>query len=265
MNIKVTNRINELFEHKKSGILSVYYTAGFPKLNDTLDIARHLQAAGADLIEIGIPFSDPVADGPTIQQSNKQALDNGMTLKLLFSQLEELRQHVQIPVIMMGYINPVIQFGVDNFCKACEKCGIDGLILPDLPIKEYVADYKDKFEAHGLRNIFLITPQTAESRIREIDEQSDGFIYMVSSASTTGAKAHVVQDQIAYFQRVRAMQLKNQTLVGFGISNKETFETAVQNSNGAIIGSAFINLLEKSVDLEKDIKSFVEAIKGLSS
>lgn len=262
MNTKVINRINELFELKKSAILSVYYTAGFPRLHDTLNIARYLEAAGADLIEIGIPFSDPVADGPTIQHSNKKALDNGMTLKLLFDQLEELRKHVQIPVILMGYINPVIQFGVENFCKACEKSGVDGLILPDLPIKEYVADYKNMFEAYGLKNVFLITPQTTELRIREIDEHSDAFIYMVSSASTTGAKTHVVQDQVKYFQRVNSMKLKNPTLVGFGISNRETFQTAVQYSSGAIIGSAFINLLDKSANLEEDIKSFVREIKG---
>lgn len=262
MEAKVTNRINELFERKKTNILSVYYTAGFPSLDDTLRIARYLQAAGADLIEIGIPFSDPVADGPTIQDSNKKALDNGMTLKLLFSQLADLRKHVDIPVILMGYINPVLQYGVDKFCAECEKCGIDGLILPDLPVTEYIQHYKAQFDAAGLKNVFLITPQTSESRIRQIDEYSDSFIYMVSSASTTGAKDHVLQNQVAYFQRVKKMALKNPTLVGFGISNHETFRVAAENSSGAIIGSAFIKLLEQSSDLEGDIRSFVKNVKG---
>lgn len=261
MNTKVSNRINYLFENKESNILSVYYTAGFPTVDATLSIARHLEEAGADLIEIGMPFSDPVADGPTIQDSNKKALDNGMSVKLLFEQLAELRQHVKIPVILMGYINPVIQFGIDNFCAACEECGIDGLIIPDLPITEYIAHYKEKFDAHGLKNIFLITPQTSEERVRQIDDHSDSFIYMVSSAGTTGAKDQILENQVSYFQRVGQMDLTNPTLVGFGISNKNTFRIAAQNSNGAIIGSAFIQLLESSSDLENDIKSFVKSIK----
>lgn len=258
----MSNRIDQLFETKKSGVLSIYYTAGFPGLNDTIKIAEYLEKAGADMIEIGIPFSDPVADGPTIQESNKKALDNGMTLKLLFKQLTALRESVSIPVILMGYINPVIQFGVDSFCAECQRCGIDGLILPDLPMAEYMHLYRNEFASHGLKNTFLITPQTSEERIRLIDKQTDGFIYMVSSASTTGAKNSLNDHQTDYFKRIRSMKLKNPTLVGFGIHDKESFETASDYSSGAIIGSAFIKLLGSTTDLEKDITTFVYNIKG---
>jgi len=257
-----TNRILSLFEKKPKNILSIYYTAGFPKLESTVNIAQYLQEGGADMIEIGIPFSDPVADGQTIQASNKTALDNGMTLKLLFEQLSTLRSKVTIPVILMGYINPVIQYGVEKFCMQCEACGVDGLILPDLPIDVYLREYKALFNQYGLKNTFLITPQTAEARIRQIDEGSDGFIYMVSSASTTGAKNAFGEEQREYFTRIQQMKLKSPTLVGFGISNHSTFNEASSFSQGAIIGSAFINLIGESTNLKKDINTFIQNIRG---
>ncbi len=255
------NRINKLFNNKKSDILSVYYTAGFPKLDDTVPIARHLQQAGADIIEIGIPFSDPVADGPTIQQSNTAALKNGMTMKLLFQQLAALREQVNVPVVLMGYINPVIQYGLEAFCAQCKTCGVDGLILPDLPLAEYLQSYKPLFDKYGLKSIFLISPQTSDERIRQIDECSDAFIYMVSTAGTTGARDKFDDQQVAYFDRIAAMKLKNPRLIGFGISNKTTFEQAAANSHGAIIGSAFINLLAKSQHHKKDIENFIEELR----
>lgn len=260
--IVTMNRINQLFEKKNERILSVYYSAGFPALNHTLDIAIWLEKAGADMIEIGIPFSDPIADGPTIQESNKVALDNGMTLELLFKQIKVLREHVSIPVILMGYINPVLQYGVDRFCESCAEVGVDGLILPDLPMSEYLVEYQGKFSQHGLKNIFLITPQTSDERIRQVDEQSNSFIYMVSTSSTTGAKDSFGEEQNSYFERVKSLNLVNPTLVGFGISNKVTFDQACAHSKGAIIGSAFIKLLSSSTDLESDIHEFVKSIKG---
>ncbi|MHA7101710.1 tryptophan synthase subunit alpha [Roseivirga pacifica] len=255
------NRIEKLFETKPERVLNVYFTAGYPKLNDTLGIMQSLEKSGADLIEVGIPFSDPVADGPTIQESNGVALANGMTVKLLFEQLAELRKSVSIPVVLMGYINPIVQYGVEAFCKKCQEVGVDGLILPDLPMFEYMEVYKPVFDAHGLLNIFLITPQTSEARIREIDNNSKGFIYMVSSASTTGAKTGISTDQEAYFARVKAMNLKNPTLIGFGISNKETFDKACANANGAIIGSAFIKAITQEGDLDSNIEKFIKDIK----
>lgn len=254
------NRITQLFENKKN-ILNIYYTAGYPGLDDTIRIASSLENAGVDMLEIGIPFSDPVADGPTIQQSSTQALANGMTVKLLFDQLKELRKEVKIPVLLMGYINPIFQFGIERFCKCCEEVGIDGLIIPDLPLKEYEEDYKSIFDASGLANIFLISPNTAVERIHEIDEISSGFIYMVSSASITGAKKNVQQGQIEYYQRIAVMNLKSPRLIGFGISNRETFDQACQHAEGAIIGSAFIDLLRKDSS-DQAIKKFVQSIKN---
>lgn len=254
------NRIEELFNRKSQRVLNMYFTAGYPNLGDTAEIMQGLEASGADLIEIGIPFSDPIADGPTIQESNGIALDNGMTLKLLLEQLEGVRGKVGLPIILMGYINPIVQYGIEAFCQKCEEVGVDGLILPDLPMFEYLEVYKPLFEKHGLLNIFLITPQTSESRIREIDQNSNGFIYMVSSASTTGAKTGISQDQEAYFSRIKEMHLKNPTLIGFGISNKETFDKACENANGAIIGSAFIKAISQEGDLKKRTKEFVTAI-----
>ena len=256
------NRIEKLFSTKSQRVLNVYFTAGYPQLNDTVAIMQALESSGADLIEIGIPFSDPIADGPTIQASNDVALANGMTLKLLMEQLKDDRQKVNLPIILMGYINPIVQFGIEKFCEKCQEVGVDGLILPDLPMFEYLEVYKPIFEQHGLLNIFLITPQTAEARVREIDSNSSGFIYMVSSASTTGAKTGISAEQEAYFQRIKSMNLKNPTLIGFGISNKETFDKACENANGAIIGSAFIKVLAQEGDMISNIKTFIDQVKN---
>ena len=253
------NRIDEVFSKKKKGVLNIYFTAGYPKINDTLRIARTLEGAGVDIIEIGIPYSDPIADGPTIQDSSQKALDAGMSLKLLMRQLQDLRKHIKIPVILMGYINPVLQYGFTKFCQDCKEVGIDGVILPDLPMQEYAEMYQVTFEEYGIYNIFLITPQTSEKRVLQINEASKGFIYMVSSASITGAKQEVSQAQIDYFERIQKMNLSVQRLIGFGISNKETFDNACQYASGAIIGSAFINQLNKD-DSDEAITSFVGSI-----
>ena len=253
------NRIDEVFSRKKKGVLNIYFTAGYPKINDTLRIARTLEAAGVDIIEIGIPYSDPIADGPTIQDSSQKALDAGMSLKLLMRQLQDLRKHIKIPVILMGYINPVLQYGFTKFCQDCKEVGIDGVILPDLPMQEYAEMYQVTFEEYGIYNIFLMTPQTSEKRVLQINEASKGFIYMVSSASITGAKQEVSQAQIDYFERIQKMKLSVQRLIGFGISNKETFDNACQYASGAIIGSAFINQLNKD-DSDEAITSFVGSI-----
>ena len=261
--IVTKNRIEQLFEEKKERILSVYFSAGFPRLNDTSEIMKYLNESGADIIEVGIPFSDPVADGPTIQESNKTALDNGISLKLIFEQLADIRKEVNIPIILMGYINPVLQFGIEAFCEKCAEVGVDGMILPDLPMQEYLDDYKFTFEKYGLHNIFLITPQTSESRVREIDDNSKGFIYMVSSASTTGAKMDISEEQVNYFHRIKEMNLNNSTLIGFGISNKETFDQACTYASGAIIGSAFINVLKNASNFQEDISEFIKSVKGI--
>ncbi len=253
------NRIDEVFSKKKKGVLNIYFTAGYPKINDTLRIARTLEAAGVDIIEIGIPYSDPIADGPTIQDSSQKALDAGMSLKLLMRQLQDLRKHIKIPIILMGYINPVLQYGFTKFCQDCKEVGIDGVILPDLPMQEYAEMYQVTFEEYGIYNIFLMTPQTSEKRVLQINEASKGFIYMVSSASITGAKQEVSQAQIDYFERIQKMNLSVQRLIGFGISNKETFDNACQYASGAIIGSAFINQLNKD-DSDEAITSFVGSI-----
>ena len=236
------NRIqSKLQEHKK--IISIYFTAGYPSLNDTVTIIKNLEDSGVDMIEIGLPFSDPLADGPTIQASSTQALKNGMTTEILFDQLANIRESVSIPLIIMGYFNPILQYGVENFCAKCEEIGIDGLILPDLPVDVYDETYKEIFERHGLINVFLITPQTSEERIRFIDSISNGFIYMVSSASTTGAQSGFGKVQTDYFKRISNMKLNNPQIVGFGISNHETFTQATQFAKGAIIGSAFVKYI----------------------
>ena len=253
------NRINEVFSSKKKNVLNIYFTAGYPKIDDTLRIARALQAAGTDIIEIGIPYSDPIADGPTIQDSSQKALDAGMSLKLLMVQLQDLRKYISIPVILMGYINPVLQYGFIEFCRDCKEVGIDGIILPDLPMQEYMETYQPTFEEYGIYNIFLITPQTSEQRILRINEVSQGFIYMVSSSSITGAKQHVSQEQVDYFERIQKMNLSIERLIGFGISNKETFNNACKYASGAIIGSAFINQLSKDAS-DEAIISFVRSI-----
>lgn len=255
------NRINKLFQDKKENILSVYFTAGFPNLNDTTTIISELGKNGVDMIEIGMPFSDPLADGPTIQRSSEIALENGMTIKLLFEQLKNFRKGTsELPLILMGYLNPVLQYGVEQFCKDASALGISGVIIPDLPLQEYLDEYKSIFEKYNLKNIFLITPQTSEARIRLIDEHSGGFIYVVSSASTTGRKNEIGMNQETYFERIKEMKLKNPIVIGFGIHNQQTFSKACEYANGAIIGSAFIKAVEKSDDLKKDIGDFVNDI-----
>ena len=238
------NRINKVFENKKE-ILSIYFTAGFPNLSDTSSIIENLDKSGVDMIEIGLPFSDPLADGPTIQQSSSTALKNGMTTKKLFSQLKDLRKLTNIPIIIMGYFNPIMQYGVEPFCKDCESIGIDGLIVPDLPVDIYYNNYKKTFEKYNLLNMFLITPQTSIERVKFIDKISNGFIYMVSSFSITGAVNSFQKEQKEYFERINKMNLKSPLLIGFGISNRETYKDAIKFSQGAIIGSAFIKHLEK--------------------
>lgn len=256
------NRINQLLETKNENILSVYFTAGFPKLNDTIEIIQELEYNGVDLIEIGIPFSDPTADGPTIQHSSEVALKNGMNLKLLFEQLKEIRKTVKIPLILMGYINPVLQYGVEKFCRKCNETGIDGAILPDLPLDEFEQQYKKWFAENNLYNILLITPQTSEKRVRQIDDVSKGFIYMVSSSSTTGAGKKVEDFHQDYFERIQQMKLRNSRIIGFGISDHDTFSNACKYASGAIIGSAFVKSIDKPDSALKDnISSFVKRIK----
>ena len=240
----------------------MYYTAGFPALQDTVAIAQSLEQAGADIIEIGIPFSDPVADGPTIQQSNKTALDNGMNLKLLISQVKEIRKTVKLPIILMGYLNPVMQYGVEKFIKDVSDSGVDGLIIPDMPLYEYEEEYATLLDKHNLCNTFLISPTTSDERIRKIDAATQGFIYAVSASSTTGAKGDFTKDQISYFDRLKKMNLSNPFLVGFGISDHTTFSKASNYGAGAIVGSAFINLLKDSSDYQRDIYSFVKKLRG---
>ena len=252
------NRIDKKFQEDKK-LLSIYFSAGHPSLEDTVPILKKLQAAKVDMVEIGLPFSDPLADGPTIQESSTQALSNGMTTDKLFSQLENIREYINIPLVLMGYFNPMMQFGIEKFCKCCESIGIDGLIIPDLPVDIYHEKYKILFDKHGLYNMFLITPQTPEKRIRYIDKVSSGFIYMVSSASVTGAKNTFGDSQKDYFKRISEMRLSSPTVVGFGISNASTYSTAIEHSNGAIIGSAFIKFLEdKGVN---KIADFISSIR----
>ncbi|MDR0799361.1 MAG: tryptophan synthase subunit alpha [Dysgonamonadaceae bacterium] len=241
-----TNKINTLFQNKQHNILSIYFTAGFPKLNDTATIIKALQAQGVDMVEVGIPFSDPMADGPVIQESSTIALRNGMNLSLLFSQLEAIRGEVSIPLILMGYLNPVMQYGFERFCADCVKAGVSGMIIPDLPFKDYLEEYKPVADRYNLKMIMLITPETSEERIRLIDAHTDGFIYMVSSAATTGAQSAFDERKLAYFRRVQQMNLKNPRLIGFGISNKETLASAFAHAAGAIIGSRFITWLKEA-------------------
>jgi tryptophan synthase alpha chain len=254
------NRLQQLFGNTKKPLLSVFYTAGFPKLNDTSLIAASLEKAGADLIEIGIPFSDPVADGPTIQQSNKVALDNGITLPLILQQVKEIRKAVNIPIILMGYLNPVMQYGVEKFAMDAAAAGVDGVILPDMPLAEYERDYRKTFEDNGLLLTFLISPTTSDDRIRKIDQLSNGFIYAVSASSTTGAKSGFAPAQVDYFGRLKKMKLKNPFLIGFGISSNDTFKQASQFGAGAIVGSAFVSMLKDSKDIGKDVEVFVKEL-----
>jgi tryptophan synthase alpha chain len=251
------NRINQKLQENNK-ILSIYFSAGYPNLNDTVQIIEDLEKNGVDMIEIGLPFSDPLADGPTIQESSTQALYNGMTTQILFEQLATIRKTVSIPLIIMGYYNPMLQYGMEKFCQKCAEIGIDGLIIPDLPVDVYATEYKATFEKHGLLNVFLITPQTSEERIRFIDSVSDGFIYMVSSASVTGSQSGFGTTQEDYFKRIAHMNLRNPQVVGFGINNAETFNQATQFAKGAIIGSAFIKNLT-----ENGVNSIGEFVKGI--
>ena len=252
------NRIDKKLK-EEGKLLSIYFTAGFPNLNDTADIIIKLQESGVDMIEIGLPFSDPLADGPTIQDSSMSAINNGMNTDILFNQLKDIRDKVSIPLIIMGYFNPILQYGVEKFCKKCNEIGIDGLIIPDLPIDYYVENYMSIFEHYMLYNMFLIAPQTSDERIRKIDSISKGFIYMVSSSSITGSKNSFSSEQINYFERIEKMDLNTPRIIGFGVGNKETFNATVDYSKGAIIGSAFIkNLNENGID---SIDSFIKSIR----
>jgi tryptophan synthase alpha chain len=256
----MSNRINELFATKKNKILSIYFTAGYPNLKDTVKIIQTLENSGVDLIEIGMPFSDPLADGPVIQDSSTIALANGMSIPILFEQIKSIRKTVKIPLILMGYINPIMQYGIEKFARKASAIGIDGVIIPDLPLQEYEEEYKLIFENCNLRNVFLITPQTSTERIKLIDLYSDGFIYMVSSSSTTGSKNGASDSQIGYFDRIKAMKLKNPTMIGFGISDQKSFNKACDYANGAIIGTAFIKALTNIKDVEKATSDFVKSI-----
>lgn len=244
-------------------LLSIYFTAGYPELDHTESIIKALSSSGVDMIEIGLPFSDPLADGPTIQKSSTKALENGMTTELLFDQLKDIRKDVDIPLLIMGYFNPMLQYGIEAFCRKCKETGIDGLIIPDLPVDVYQQDYSHIFKKYDLINVFLITPQTSDERIRYIDSISKGFIYMVSSASTTGAINSFDQGQDAYFERINKLKLKTPQIVGFGISNHDTFVQATKYASGAIIGSAFVKYLnENSID---DVNTFAQTILDPSS
>ncbi|MFC2087915.1 tryptophan synthase subunit alpha [Bacteroidota bacterium] len=253
-------RLDKLFQNKQKNILSVFFTAGYPELWDTVKIITALEKYGADIVEIGMPFSDPIADGPVIQKSNQIALNNGMSIDLLFNQLKDIRKRVQIPLILMGYLNPVLQFGFEKFCNKAAEVGIDGLILPDLPLKEYQEKYKAIIQSFNLHTIFLFSPKTSDERIQLIDNEGSGFNYFVSSSSTTGAKDSFSEEQIQYFEKIKSLQLKNPKLIGFGISNNETFKTACKYAHGAIIGSAFIKSLEENGILEDKIEKFVRCI-----
>ena len=257
------NRINQLFQDSPKNLLSIYFCAGCPTLDGTADVIRALERNGVTMIEIGIPFSDPMADGPVIQHAATRALKNGMTLKLLFDQLKDIRKEVQIPLVLMGYLNPIMQYGFKDFCRTCRETGIDGVIIPDLPFKDYMEEYRSIAEEQDVRIIMLITPETSEERIRLIDEHTDGFIYMVSSAAITGAQKDFNAQKQAYFQRIADMNLRNPRMIGFGISNKQTFETASAHAAGAIIGSKFVTLLdEEDGDTEKAADKLLEALKN---
>lgn len=255
------NRINQLFQQKGRKLLSLYFCAGDPSLGNTADVIRTLERKGIDMVEVGIPFSDPLADGPVIQSAATHALKNGMSVRGLFDQLKNIRQDVTIPLILMGYLNPIFKFGFEAFCQKCAETGVDGMIIPDLPFKDYLENYKPIADKYDLRIIMLITPETSEERIRYIDENTDGFIYMVSSTATTGAQKSFDEAKQEYFRRINAMHLHNPRMIGFGISNKQTLEAAQANASGAIIGSKFVTLLEELKDPEKAVDALLEALK----
>jgi len=256
----VLNRLTKLFENKRENLLTVYFTAGYPKLDDTETIICSLAESGVNIIEIGIPYSDPLADGPVIQESGMAAIDNGMTLQVLFKQLTDIRTKTQVPLILMGYFNQLLQYGVDKFLDDCVKTGIDGLIIPDLPLMEYEQFYKDKLTQRNISISFLITPQTEESRIHKVDALSTGFIYVVSDSSITGMKTGISSQQISYFERIKSLQLSTPQLIGFGISDRESYLTASKYANGAIIGSAFIKHLKDKNEVDKATADFINLI-----
>lgn len=256
------NKINKLFaESSDRKLLSLYFCAGCPTLEGTGDVIKTLERRGIDMIEVGIPFSDPMADGPVIQEAATKALHNGMTLKLLFSQLKEIKNEVSIPLVLMGYLNPIMHYGIEAFCQSCVEAGVSGAIIPDLPFKDYMEEIKPVADKYDLRIIMLITPETSEDRIRFIDEHTDGFVYMVSSASTTGAQKSFDDAKQEYFQRINAMNLRNPRMIGFGISNKQTLESSQQNAAGAIIGSKFVQLLSASANADEAIDKLYDALK----
>lgn len=254
------NRLNKLFESKKDNLLSIYFTAGYPELNTTVAIAEALESAGVDFLEIGFPYSDPVADGPTIQHSSEKALENGMNLNELFEELIDLRKSVNIPILLMGYFNPMLQYGIEHFCKKAAEIGVDGVIVPDLPMYEYETLYSKYFIDNGLSNIFLVTPQTSDERIRKIDTLSNSFIYLLSSSSITGKNLEVSNTIEDYYKRIKTMQLNNPAIIGFGISNNETFSKACEYARGAIVGSAFVKFLGTENYLGR-IPEFVKLIR----
>lgn len=255
------NRIQKLFKEKKENILSIFITAGYPHLNDLPQILVALQENGIDMVEIGMPFSDPTADGPTIQYSNTIAIQNGMTIQNLFNQLENIREKIHIPLVLMGYINPALQYGFKNFLKEAALVGIDGVIIPDLPMYEYENMYQSSFKENGIENIFLVTPQTSNERVLQIDSISDSFIYVVSTHSITGTNIDLEAQQATYFNRLKQLNLKNPTVIGFGIKDRNTFELACKNANGAIIGSAFVKHIEQASNLKENIQEFIKGIK----
>ena len=257
----MNNRIHHLFKTKKKNLLSIYFTAGYPSLNDTLSIIKNLAESNVDMIEIGFPYSDPLADGPIIQKSSGKAIENGMTLIVLFNQLQKLRSITQKPIVLMGYLNVVLQFGEAAFIEKCAKVGVDGIIIPDMPLNYYSSNFKDLCQKNGVLNILLVTPETSEKRIREIDENSNGFIYLVSSNSITGSDSKL-NFQTDYYQKIQNMQLKNPHLIGFGVHNKETFETVCQFGYGAIIGSAFIKHLNEFGTTKETINQFIKSIRA---
>lgn len=255
------NRINQLFASGKRDILSIYFCAGYPDPDNTAEVIRTLERNGVQMIEIGIPFSDPMADGPVIQDAAQQALRGGMSLRKLFAQLEHIRPGVQIPLLLMGYLNPIMQYGFENFCRSCRDCGIDGCVIPDLPFDDYLAEFKPVADRYDIKVVMLITPETSEERIRQIDAHTDGFIYMVSSASTTGAQSAFDEQKQAYFRRINAMSLRNPRMIGFGISNRATFRAAADNAAGGIIGSRFVTLQGESPTPDEAIKKLLEGLE----
>ena len=254
------NRINKLFQKKNKKILSIYFTAGYPRINDTFDIIKALDKNGVDMIEVGMPFSDPIADGPIIQNSNNIAVGNGMNIRLLFDQLTGIRKIINTPIVLMGYINPVYQFGYNNFIKKLIECGIDGVILPDLPLDDYLGSFKEEFDKNNLSYISLVSPNTSVERIRQIDNLSKGFIYVVSSSSITGKRSDFTKSQTQYFNKINELNLNNPIIIGFGISDKKSFNNACQYSNGAIIGTKFIQSISQG-NINESVKIYISSIR----